>query len=240
MGWRPGPRRPGFPSANLWGPASPPACWGEDDYGQARPPEGEFASVSAGGDHTCGVKTGGAVACWGDNEHGQARPPEGEFASVSAGANHTCGVKTGGSVACWGHNDDGQAKPPKAEFASVSAGGYHTCGVPGNHLPLQEDWGAPSSAGALIIMAKPGRPKPTYHTCGVRVGGSVACWGGDNYGQATPHGGEFASVSAGTYHTCGVRVGGSVACWGGIIMAKPRRPEGNSPRSTSGASTTAG
>ncbi len=52
------------------------------------------------------------------------------------------------------------------------------------------------------------------HTCGVRTDGSVACWGDDKYGQATPPGGEFVAVSAGGYHTCGLITGGSVICWG--------------------------
>ena len=40
-----------------------------------------FASVSAGGEHTCGVKEDGTVACWGRNFDGNATPPEGRFAS---------------------------------------------------------------------------------------------------------------------------------------------------------------
>ena len=52
----------------------------------------------------------------------------------------------------------------------------------------------------------------------MRVDGSVACWGDDKYGQATPPEGEFASVSAGRGHTCGVRVDGSVAYWGGVVL----------------------
>ena len=98
------------------------------------PPEGEFASVSAGGLHTCGVLRDGSVLCWGSNqdfrgnERGQAMPPEGEFASVSAGSYHTCGVLRDGSVACWSWGEDGQATPPEGEFASVSAG-ESTCGV---------------------------------------------------------------------------------------------------------------
>ena len=45
------------------------ACWGNDDYGQARPPAGEFASVSAGEEaHTCGVMRDGTVACWGNDD----------------------------------------------------------------------------------------------------------------------------------------------------------------------------
>ena len=83
-------------------------CWGFNEdpdgnvVGQATPPPGEFASVSAGTFHTCGVRTGGSVECWGSNEDGRATPPSGEFASVSAGWDHTCGVRTDGSVACWG------------------------------------------------------------------------------------------------------------------------------------------
>ena len=52
------------------------ACWGADGEGQATPPDGEFASVSAGGshpargNHTCGVKPDGAVVCWGSQARG--------------------------------------------------------------------------------------------------------------------------------------------------------------------------
>ena len=53
----------------------------------------------------------------------------------------------------------------------------------------------------------------TYN-CGVRVDGSVACWGGNDFGEITPPEGEFASVSSGRGHICGLRVDGSVACWG--------------------------
>ena len=52
------------------------------------------------------------------------------------------------------------------------------------------------------------------HTCGVRLDGSITCWGKDEYGQSTPPAGEFTSVSAGFNHTCGVRLDGSVSCWG--------------------------
>ena len=90
---------------------------------------GEFVSVSAGAEHTCGVKRDGSVACWGSNRFGQATPPAGEFASVNAGDFHNCGVKRDGSVACWGWNKVGQATPPAGKFASVSAGYDYTCGV---------------------------------------------------------------------------------------------------------------
>jgi hypothetical protein len=73
---------------------------------------GTSPQVSAGGWHTCGVKTDGTVACWGWDYYGQASPPAGTFSQVSVGGWHTCGVKRDGTLACWGDDTYGQATPP--------------------------------------------------------------------------------------------------------------------------------
>ena len=41
------------------------ACWGDNFFEKATPPEGEFVSVSAGYAHSCEVRVDGYVACWG-------------------------------------------------------------------------------------------------------------------------------------------------------------------------------
>ena len=67
-------------------------------YGQATPPEGSFASVSAGWVPHLRSEDRRLTSNAGVMMHyGQATPPEGSFASVSAGGYHTCGVKTDGS-----------------------------------------------------------------------------------------------------------------------------------------------
>ena len=38
-------------------------CWGDYRYAPATPPEGKFASVSAGYHHTCGVRVDESIAC---------------------------------------------------------------------------------------------------------------------------------------------------------------------------------
>ena len=40
---------------------------------------GEFQSVSAGGEHTCGLRADGSVECWGRDDAGQSSPPGGIF-----------------------------------------------------------------------------------------------------------------------------------------------------------------
>ena len=64
------------------------------------------------------------------------------------------------------------------------------------------------------------------YTCGVRSDGSVACWGENGLGAATPPVGSFVSVSGGQWHTCGVRSDGSVACWGWDESGQSTPPAG--------------
>ena len=186
------------------------------------PTAGSFVSVSAGVQHTCGVRSDGSVVCWGNYDTGRATPPAGSFDSVSAGLFHTCGVKSDGSVACWGDDESGQATPPAGSFDSVSAGDYHTCGVKSDGSVAcwgdDESGRATPPAGSFVSVSA-----GDYHTCGVRSDGSVACWGN----EATAPAGSFDSVSAGSFHTCGVRSDGSVACWGFHFYGETTPPAGS-------------
>ena len=191
------------------------ACWGDDYAGKATPPQGKFASVSAGPGHTCGVREGGTVSCWGENNYGESAPPPGQFVSVSAGSVYTCGIRLDGTVACWGDDYAGKATPPQGKFASVSAGLLHTCGVRVDGTVVCwgfDEYGASTPPSGSFASVNSGGD----HSCGLRLDGSVVCWGREDHGRVSPPGGRFASVSTGQHHTCGatMREGGSVACWG--------------------------
>jgi len=80
-----------------------------------------FNTLSAGGNHTCGVTTTGQAYCWGSNKegqlgdgtrnrHGRPFPVSGglRFGGVSAGGSHSCGVTTDNTAYCWGLNWFGQ------------------------------------------------------------------------------------------------------------------------------------
>lgn len=213
-------------------------CWGDNAYGQLgtgssgapwydspTPVAGglTFATLSAGGDHTCAVTTDGKAYCWGANDGGQlgtgdsARgrsplPVTGGhvFASVSADYAKTCGVTAGGEVYCWGL------------YLSLAP---------------QLVQGGP----AFVSVATQGD-----HSCAVARDGSAWCWGYNAEGQlgngtgmdsktpvAVAGGLVFASVTAGAYHSCGLTVGGVGYCWGdggyGELGNGVAGPAGNFP-----------
>ena len=66
-----------------------------------------------------------------------------------------------------------------------------------------------------------------YHTCAIRTGNELWCWGADAWGAlgtgtfgyqltpiAVPAAGEVSAVVAGASHTCVLRADRTVACWG--------------------------
>jgi alpha-tubulin suppressor-like RCC1 family protein len=66
--------------------------------------------------------------------------------------------------------------------------------------------------------------------------GTVACWGNNSFGQATPPSGTFTQISAGGYYNCGVRADGTVGCWG----QSPTPPGGTFTQVAAGGSHTCG
>jgi alpha-tubulin suppressor-like RCC1 family protein len=218
-------------------------CWGDNSSGQLGngtttntatpvPVAGgcSFATVSAGGRHTCGVT--GTVFCWGDNSSGQLgngtltnssvpvaamlRSPQSSETKSAAGSNHTCAVdRIGGftgilDVFCWGDNSSGQ----------LGNGTMTNSAVPVSATGAFE---------AVLLSAG------TLYTCAQGVFSDVSCWGNNGAGQlgngtttnsarGVPLSGAlifFASMSAGALHVCG-SVNSSVNatafsyayCWG--------------------------
>jgi predicted nucleic acid-binding Zn ribbon protein len=71
-------------------------------------------SITAGGYHTCAIKTDDTPVCWGNNELGQTTIPAGTgpVTSITAGYSHSCAVKTEGTPVCWGDDTYGQTTIP--------------------------------------------------------------------------------------------------------------------------------
>ena len=169
--------------------------------------------VSAGGLHTCVIRSDGTVGCWGFSHQGQIDPPSGRYTSVVAGWSHTCAIRTDGSLACWGDDSSGQGTPPEGAFKSVGVGWAHACALRSDDAVVC--WGnndyfqSTPPSGTFTAVSAGGQ-----HTCAIRADGTLVCWGNNDYFQSTPPSGTFTAVSAGGQHTCAIRADGTLACWG--------------------------
>jgi hypothetical protein len=74
----------------------------------------------------------------------------------------------------------------------------------------------------------------------VRTDGTVACWGFNDSGAATPPAGTFTQVSAGGAHTCGLRSDGTIACWGSDFSGQATPPAGTFTQVSAGGRHTCG
>jgi alpha-tubulin suppressor-like RCC1 family protein len=206
-------------------------CWGANGNGQL----GTGASIATlpssttpvvvnvqgagalhvGAVHSCAT-VAGAVRCWGGGGAGQlgngvtghSTTPVAvsnltDVAGLGSGMGNTCAVTAASEVWCWGDNGRGQ----------LGDGTTTSSAVPVQVSGITDALDVSSSLGG--------------HTCAVRLGGSVDCWGRNDEGQlgdgtttdaTTPVAVSGLStaetVSTGNLSTCALRSDDTVACWG--------------------------
>lgn len=181
----------------------------------------DWRVVSAGTNHTCGIRISGRLYCWGMDFFGvlgdggantdQPAPVEvsggaTDWLSVSAGYGHTCGIRSSGRLYCWGYDAFGQLGDGGANLSQTT---------PVEVFGGNTSWTSVTSG--------------ENHTCARRSTGRLFCWGYDVAGQVGDggtnaerhvpiqvfgHRTTWAGVSAGRNHTCARRVTGRLFCWG--------------------------
>ena len=62
-----------------------------------------------------------------------------------------------------------------------------------------------------------------YHTCELRVDGTLVCWGDQNFSLNESHE-KYVSVTVGLQHACGLRPDGSPFCWGMDLDGRAQPP----------------
>ena len=182
-----------------------------------------WATVSAGGSHTCGVTTAGTVECWGRDRRGQSSPPAGTFKSVSAGASHTCALTKEGKAVCWGANFQMESSPPPSTFRTVSAGWSHSCGI--TTEGAVECWGTELSGKSFSTTSRFQQVSTGgSHSCAVDSNGKVECRGQPLWQDPIAPTGTYRSISATRRHTCGLTTKGRVKCWGDDVYGESSAP----------------
>ena len=189
-----------------------------------------WVEITGGAAHTCGITTQGALWCWGSNTHGRLGVgdtdprvdptqvgDETDWVTVDAGGAHTCGIRANGTLWCWGYAWSGRL----GIGTSTSDTSSYT---EPQRVGEESDW--------LTVNAG------SAHTCGIRAGGSLWCWGEGSWGRlglgsntsydvpmlvgkdledeeaVTELMSGWSSVSSTSTHTCGTRDDGTLYCWG--------------------------
>jgi alpha-tubulin suppressor-like RCC1 family protein len=128
---------------------------------------------------------------------------------LAAGFLHTCARSTDGKVSCWGDNGAGQL----GDGLPYDSGTRVAQALVAQNVAGMSD--------AIAIASGVG------HSCAVRRGGTVACWGVNSFGQLGDGTRQRSSapvavsgvtgaiaIAAGTSFTCAVIDDGTVQCWG--------------------------
>lgn len=214
---------------------------------------GRVAKVSVGRGHSCALLDDATVRCWGRNQSGEL----GDGTTVSRGTPmtvaglsdvrdiacsgdspqdgvfaYTCALLGDHTVRCWG---GGVTRPTEVatDVARIAVGTWDLCTestagdvrcfqlISGDHDVVGLGPAFPDLAGALEIAVG------TLHGCALMPGGTVKCWGDNEFAQIgngmTSFGVDTPTmvaldhvvhIGAGGYHTCALRDDGSAYCWG--------------------------
>ncbi len=174
-----------------------------------------WTMISAGVNHSCGIRHDATLWCWGSNSAGQlgVGDTESRFAptqvgseedwrGVATGHSHSCGVREDLSLWCWGAYTHGQ----------LGIGNVSSPQLEPQQVGESQDW---ETVGV-----------GWHHSCGITTGGALWCWGRNGTGQlglghedtefepANITGGSWAAVAGGADHTCAITIGGALWCWG--------------------------
>ena len=174
-------------------------------------------SVSAGLDHTVGLKSDGTVVAVGANIINQC-DVEGwtDIVAVSAGSSQTVGLKADGTVVAVGYDNDGRCDVEDwTDIVSISAGWDYTVGLKADGTVVAvgdnrfnkchvEDW-----IGIVAVSAG------SSHTVGLKADGTVVAVGSNGFNQCDVEDWtDIVAVSAGSAQTVGLKSDGTIVAVG--------------------------
>ena len=166
----------------------------------------DVTAIAAGSFTTCAIHVDGSLSCWGWGSGLSPRKVSGlqDVSSVAIGPHRSCAVTAAGSVHCWPLDARLLAVrvPGVGEAVAVSVGDQTVCLVhrdggvscwgerneagqigDGTTTPRSRPVRLAGLSGAAAVSTSSGSSGGEAHTCAVRAGGSVYCWGGNGFGQ---------------------------------------------------------
>jgi cysteine-rich repeat protein len=166
----------------------------------------------------CGLLTDGTTDC--NAQLPASEVPTGPWGALSAATVYddaisqtvplVCGQSETDETRCWGPDWSDLTVPP-AEFLGdsiVMGGDRALCTLDGDALRCLRSTNAPSGASYADVSLG------WNAACGLRLDGSLQCWGDNTYQLATAPSGTFLDVAVSGQQACAIRDDGSLHCWG--------------------------
>ena len=181
----------------------------------------DATAVTTGRVHSCAVHRTGVISCWGDTSYGQLGNGQSEYiydssmplevvgitdaTAIATGERHSCALHESGTISCWGAN----------LFGSLGNG------QEGEHLV--------SSVPVRVVGITDATAIATgfWHSCALREGGAISCWGTNLFGSlgnGTKNSSavpvrvagitDATAITSGDEHSCALHESGTISCWG--------------------------
>ncbi len=208
--------------------------WGENHYGQCRPPVGlsNVVAIAAGPDYGLAITGAGRITGWGNNRDNRLNYPTSftNIAAVSAGWRHGLALTDEGKILGWGEDIFGKTRIPAGleEVAAIAAGWGHSLALSGRGSV--HAWGnnwygqstVPTSNDVVAVAAG------DQHNLALTRLGKVVAWGQNWYLQThVPPGlSNVAAVAAGGSHSLALTADGRVVAWGDNREGQTNVPPG--------------
>lgn len=168
-----------------------------------------FSSLTAGGEHSCGITAEGTAYCWGSNIWGELGNGSQDnqsyvpimvsgnlkFLSLSAGGFTTCGVTVEREGYCWGSQNRHERAPVLVPggtgLSSLAVGSTRICGSGKNGTtycwviePVGKSYSSPEVVSAEIRLATLSLDSSESSVnCGMTTSGAAYCWGKNDHGE---------------------------------------------------------
>ena len=179
-------------------------------------------TISAGSNHTIGLKSDGTVVAVGNGYFSQNDVSSWkDIIAVAAGGYHAVGLKSDGTIIAVGDNDDGACDVSNwKDIAAIAAGTQHTVGLKSDGTVVavgNNDKGQCDVSNWKDIIAI---SAGAQHTVGLKFDNTVVAVS-DYFGQSdTSSWKDIIAISAGDYHTVGLKSDGTVMAAGSNYMGQ--------------------
>jgi len=182
---------------------------------------------SGGGGTATGAGGAGAGGCGGGGRGLNGVAGDGSQGGIAGGqaaseADNGAGGAGGGGWYGGGGGGNGSGGAGGGAGSSTVGSGVILESISATTLPPRVVFAPIPSPSASLYAVAAGN----NFTCALTASQTVACWGDNAAGEATPPSGTFTSLSAGGSVVCGIKTDHTIACWGDTIYNQTQAPPG--------------